>query len=195
MDTISNLRERAEKASPEAQCLGVYFSASVEFVRHELGDGEADALLQSGLVPKRVVPLLKYPVASLLQLIAAASERLVRAGFNEQKAIHAVGQGIAKTYLETPMGKVLVMANGGNANRILTHVPAAYYTTFTFGDRRYARRADNAGEMSFRGDLLGSTMTEGIFQAGMKLSAGVDMKIDLVDESANCVDFRLVMHW
>jgi uncharacterized protein (TIGR02265 family) len=175
--------------------MGIYFDAAVEHVRRELGAGEAEALLKSGLVPRRLVPLLKYPVADILKLLAASGERLVRAGHAEQEALEGVGRGIAKAYLDTPPGKILILANAGNANRVLTNVPAAYKTTFTFGERHYNRLSERTGEMTFQGDLLGSTMSRGIFISGLKLSANVDAQIQVEQESADCTGFKLAMTW
>jgi uncharacterized protein (TIGR02265 family) len=195
-DTLALMLRRRDTCPPSAAGMGVYFSSVLSCARTHLGDAAADQLVRDGLVPRRMVALFKYPTPDLLRLMTVTVEALLRSGMSEADALIALGHSVAVHYLgDTPMGKLLIQVNGKNPHRVLSNVPTIYATVCIYGAPRYTKTGDRSAEMEFKGEWLGSTMCQGVFQMGIKLSTDLDATVRVDRESADCTDFTLALSW
>ena len=195
-DTLVLMQRRRDACPPVAAAMGLYFTSFLSCARQHLGDAAADALVREGLVPRRLVALFKYPVTDLLRLAATTTERLVRSGMSEADSLQALGHSVAVHYLgDTPMGKLLIQVNGKNPHRVLSNVPTIYATVCNYGAPRYTKTGGRSAEMAFEGEWLGSTLCQGVFRLGTKLSTDLDAEVRVEHESADCTDFSLALSW
>jgi uncharacterized protein (TIGR02265 family) len=118
-----------------------------------------------------------------------------RHGQTESQALDGLGKAFVETYFDAPMGKVLIALGDHNPNRLLAVGPVAHLGAITFGKRRYEKVSDREGVMHFEGDLLGSTVTGGIFELGIKLAVGVVAESIVGTESEDCSNFALRLRW
>ena len=130
---------RRQQATDKDCAMGMYNQSAIECVRSLLGTEQTNELYTQAGFKKRIIPLLSYPIAPIMELTLLASKALEARGLGFEQAIDRIGQGYVLTYLDSPMGAVLKRATAGDPWRVLMAVPMAYKTTLSYGVRSVER--------------------------------------------------------
>ncbi len=194
MDSREELLRRQALAGPSDVVQGMFFGAVAGLVEREAGAERAAALRTSRRFPKRPVPFMRYPAADFLAVVDEAIGELTARKLPYPEALHAVGMGIVETFMEGPVGKLMVSMLGGDPNRMLGGGPSAYAATFSFGKREYVRRSESEGAFRFSRELLGPEISRGILKQGIELSCPVTVTTR-IEEAKDTTEFAVQVTW
>ena len=175
--------------------MGMYNQSAIECVRSLLGTEQTNELYTQAGFKKRIIPLLSYPIAPIMELTLLASKALEARGLGFEQAIDRIGQGYVLTYLDSPMGAVLKRATAGDPWRVLMAVPMAYKTTLSYGVRSVERLGPGEALFKGQGDFLGPLTIAAVLRTGLRSVSGKDLTVSVTSTARNAFDYTLSLKW
>lgn len=195
MDLFQQLLYRRDACTDKDQVSGLVSVSMFEIVDEELGAGVSEEIRKEHKVPRQLIPLLKYPARIFLSALASAATRLYVKGWDYERTLKAVGARGTESFLDSPVGKTLVMLNGKSPDRLMRAAPLAYRTVYTYGERYHEARGPLGAAIHYTRELLGPSVQSGVLSAGIQYSCGIVPRVQITHESDNGLNFTLEVSW
>ena len=195
MDSLEQLRQRKTRVQPGFEVSGMAFEGVLKTLAHELGETRASELRRDPFMPKRVIGLFKYPMSTYMELADLGAELLRAQGWTFTRALQAFGTASVEAFFESPVGRLMLAMNGGNAQRLLGAAAVAYKTIYSFGERTYEPLGPKEGVFHYRIELAGPALQSGVLMAGLRDSMGLTPALAYEGANADGSEFSLRLSW
>jgi len=194
LDCLDALNARVNIAKPTDVVLGMFLESALTCIAGTEGHGVAEARRRQVLGNQKIVGFFKYPTKDLLKLVQLT---LIANGHTQsiEGELERFGRAAVRVFLDSPVGKTMLMLGSIDVQRLLGAAPAAYKAVSSYGEQRYTRTGERSGVMTFRGDLLGPGWQLGILKQGLEQVCKVTPRIDVKVLSLFNSDFDLTIRW
>jgi uncharacterized protein (TIGR02265 family) len=189
--------QRMQGLTDDQTIRGMFLTSTVEIVRREVGQADADAVVGAmRLEDPSFAALRKYPIRQFMELQLDAAERLAK------HANNSLEEGVARTaaasveiFFESVAGRTMRLVSSKNPHRLLGAAPSSYGLVITAENwqRQYDKVSDRAGVFAFKGDRLGPCHHAGVFEAAIFVACDTRCTIGVKQTSA--MDFALEVSW
>lgn len=193
MDSLEALAARRAQATETDAVSGFVFTEIVALLSREQGEAEATRLATR--LPRRLIPLLKYPAAQFLGLVEDAAASLDPSRADVSRTLGRIGASTIGGYLSSPMGAIVTSLNAGAAHRILQIAPTALATIYAFGSVRTERTSAHEARLVCRRQLFGPAYLAGLLAAGLERTCATHATLSVDDVSHAGADFTLSLCW
>ncbi len=149
----SNLAARVAAATAQDTVRGLIFNAIFGVLREGAGEGAAAACdpVRKGTR----TDFFTYPVTDFLRIIWDAVDLLEPKLGGADAAFFAIGHRACENVMESMVGRTLLAIGGnGGPRELLTHVPAGYKATVSYGVRTVEWPSERHARIRFAQDFL-----------------------------------------
>jgi uncharacterized protein (TIGR02265 family) len=194
MDSKEMLDKRIALAKTADTILGMVLEGSLNHLVSAYGAAVVDPIRKQVLGDKTIRSFFWYPVSSLLKICRRLADD-PKLGVTAEQVMAGCGQNAFSSMLYSPMGKMLAAFGKGNPQALVSNGPYAYTLAVSFGERVYARKGENAADVTFTRELLGPAFTIAVYQVAFKLVSSVDAKVVATVNNESGTDFVVHSTW
>ncbi|MGQ0508566.1 MAG: TIGR02265 family protein [Myxococcaceae bacterium] len=192
MDTSRTLALRIQRCTDRDVILGMFFETTLARYA-ELKSGAEVAALRKELSGKdSYTSFFRYPARDLLRLLEMTTHRL---GSKFADYIEDFGRSAVKNFLDSPIGKTMLLVGGDSPNRLVASAPAGFRACTSYGERSYQKTGDRSGTLRFTGELLGPAWPTGNVKQAIEMVYKISPKVVIVPKSDDQSDFELQLSW
>ena len=155
---------------------GYFFHCAVEPVR-ELGDPEALRRCQEASGLESPTRFFKYPIGALLRLLYQSAWALTDSCGSFEEALRQLGRRVATDFLDSPVGKTMLLLAGGNLKQLADTLPMAYRTGWGHGVGAVVWTAPSTCRVSIHGNVIPAPYFEGIFLEVFQAAGATHLKV------------------
>ena len=186
-----DLQQRIARIGANDLVRGFNLSAVFGVVEEHAGTAAAEELRAP--IGKRVLGFFNYPAADFLRVAYRAVDLIEPQYGSTDAAFRALGTAVARSLIETSVGKTLLnFLRGRPPEELVRHIPAAYGMAVTFGERVVLPAEARAAKLIFKNELLPAAYHEGVVATGFT-AAGFDVVVEgLITPNGDC---ELLVRW
>lgn len=174
--TSPDFRARISLATEKDTAKGMFFNGLLDAVE-KLLDKRARDLCQQASGEKKFVDFFNYPIAMFLQASFTAAELMAPAMGGHDAAFRKMGYRAANDFLNSGVGKTLLILAGHDPNRILSAVPTAFKTSVSYGERTVSFIRPRQCLVKFVRDFMPHPYHEGVLAAAVEAMHSKNVKV------------------
>lgn len=187
MDSSVLLSRRIAEATPEDTIRGMFIEASLQYMARTLDPDVVQRARQETFGDQTFTALFRYPVMGLLKVIMRVVKDPTLA-VDCASLMEDLGRQMTFKFLDSTMGKTMLMLGRGNPHALLANLPTATRPLTSYAERTYERLGDRSALSTFKEDLMGPSFTLGIFRQGFESMGGVQdpkLTVSVLNESGS----------
>lgn len=167
-----DLAVRMALATTADTAKGMFFNGVLDAVEKMLGE-DAREQCRKASGERKFIDFFNYPIAQFLPMAFTAARLLQPKVGGVDKAFFRLGHQAIEDFLNSGVGKTLLVLAGKDPGRLLAAAPSAYKTAVSYGERRLEQRNGHF-VLVVRRDFMPPSYHEGVLVAVLKAMGVAD---------------------
>jgi uncharacterized protein (TIGR02265 family) len=167
LGSVRELEQRLALLSPADTARGYFFNCALEQIRHEADEAVLKRCLEvSGR--EKPVAFFNYPISALLRLLYDAAWTLSEKYQGFEGALRYLGRQVGQEFLNSAVGKALLLLSMRNPKQLVDSLPSAYKTGWQHGTGSVRWTGPGRCIARIQGNVIPYPYFEGVFQSVFK---------------------------
>lgn len=191
-DPRKQLEQRLALAGPQDTCRGIFFNGVLNAVK-ALAGGEIEARCREAAGQRRFVDFFSYPVSGFIRLGLTAVELLSPRLGGSWQVLRWMGEQSTESFVQTVAGRTALALAGTNVKKLISHLPASYKASLSYGERTVTWTGERSGLFIFKRDFMPPAYHEGVIAKAVERAKARNIQVRGRDTSA--LDAEYVLTW
>ena len=170
------LEQRLALAGPEDTCRGIFFNGVLDAVKALAGE-EIEARCREVAGQRRFVDFFSYPVSGFIQMSLTVVDLLGARMGGGWQVLRWMGEQSTESFLNTVAGKTALMLAGTNVKKLISHLPASYKASLSYGERTVVWTGERSGRFVFKRDFMPSAYHEGVIAKAVERTKARNIQV------------------
>jgi len=160
---LDDLQLRLSLATADDCAKGMFFNGALNTIGTVGGSVIAEQCRQASGI-RKYVDFFNYPISSFLHLSFSAAKLLERPLGGYGTVFFRLGEQAVRDFLDSGVGKTLLLLAGKDPRRLLTILPSAFKTAVTYGERNTEFTGEKQAIFTMKRDFMPHPYHEGVLK-------------------------------
>jgi uncharacterized protein (TIGR02265 family) len=170
--------ERLARLKPTDTLKGLFVRRYLQLFGHHGGEALKQRAIEAFGEP-RVYDFLDYPYAAMVRVGLAVMDELAPRFGGVDACLHQFGRLATNSYLQSLLGRAFLATFQPSPRTMLSSMPWAISTVFTFGQRGVAFAEPGVCLFRCRRDFSPAPANAGAVQAAVEAAGGQDVRVEI----------------